>query len=351
MKRRIVILAEKRFGPVTSKMANGIIRYLDKEVVAVVDSARAGQTAQEVLGFGSDIPVYATLDESLRLNPNTMLIGISPPGGQFPPDWYPIIIRAIQNKLNIVSGLHEFLSDVPEFRVLAEKYNVKLIDLRQFEQKNVIARGIARNFQSKIVLTVGTHGNIGKMTATIELVRQLQRSGKSADWLATGQIGIMIKGKGIPLDTIKGDFISGAVETAVASMDGKFEYIFVEGQGSIQHMGYSPVALGLMHGSLPDAMILCHRTDIGVSDYGVNTDDLEASIRLHEQMLAFVKPSKVIGISLNSYNLSDERARALSEDLKARTGLPVTDPVRFGAEPLAEAVVAYFQNYKKQSNR
>ncbi len=309
MKRRIVILAERRFGPITSKMANGIIRYLDKDIVAVIDSTKAGKIVQDVLGYGGEIPIYATLDESFRYNPNTLLIGISPPGGQFPPEWYSIIIKAIQNKLHIVSGLHEFLSDVPEFKVLAEKYNIKLIDLRQYTYKGMIARGVARNFKSKIILTVGTHGNIGKMTATVEMVRQMQRSGKSADWLATGQIGIMIKGKGIPLDTVKGDFISGAVETAVAAMDGNFEFIFVEGQGSIQHLGYSPVALGLMHGSLPDAMILCHRTDIGISDYGVNTDDIEWSIRIHEQMLEFVKPAKVIGIALNTYNLSEDRAR------------------------------------------
>ena len=347
MKRRIVILAERRFGPVTSKMANGIIRYLDKEVKAVIDSTKAGKTVQQVLGMGGDIPVYASLDESLQHNPNTLLIGISPPGGQFPSEWYSIIIKAIQNKLNIVSGLHEFLNDVPEFRVLAEKYSVKLIDLRHYNYKGTIARGIARNFQSKIILTVGTHGNIGKMTATIELVKQMQKSGKSADWLATGQIGIMIKGKGIPLDTIKGDFISGAVETSIASMDGNFEYIFIEGQGSIQHLGYSPVALGLLHGSLPDALILCHRTDIGVSDYGVNTDDLESSIRLHEQMLEFVKPAKVIGISLNTYNLPEEKAKQYVAEVKARTGLPTTDPVRYSTGELTDAIISYFQNYRK----
>ncbi len=349
MKRRIVILAEQRFGPITSKMANGIIRYLDKEVMAVIDSTKAGLTVQAVLGIGGDIPIYATLDESLQHNPNTLLIGISPPGGQFPSDWYSIIINAIQNRLNIVSGLHEFLNDVPEFKVLAEKYNVRLIDLRFHDHHGAIARGIARNFQSKIILTVGTHGNIGKMTATIEMVKQMQRSGKSADWLATGQIGIMIKGKGIPLDTIKGDFISGAVETAIAAIDGNFEYIFVEGQGSIQHLGYSPVALGLMHGSLPDAMILCHRTDVGISDYGVNTDDLEKSIRIHEQMLDFVKPAKVIGISLNTYNLSLDKSRQVVDDIKNRTGLPVTDPIKFSADELTETIIEYFKSYRKRN--
>lgn len=349
MKRRIVILAEKRLGPTTSKMANGIIRYLTKEVVAVIDSRHAGKMVQEVLNFGGEIPVYSSLEEALAHKPNTLLIGISQKGGKFPSEWYSLIISAIQNKLHIISGLHDYLSDVAEFNVLAEKYNIKITDLRKVKKTGTIARGRARNFQSKIVLTVGTHGNIGKMTTSIELVKDLQKIGKSADWIATGQIGILIKGKGIAADTIKGDFISGAIENAVANVDGNFEYIFIEGQGSIQHLGYSPVALGLMHGSLPDAMILCHRTDIGISEYGVNTDDIQMSIRLHEQMLAFVKPAKVVGIALNTYNLTDEKARALILDLEEKTGLPVTDPIRFGIRKLSDGLLKYFENYKKTS--
>jgi uncharacterized NAD-dependent epimerase/dehydratase family protein len=348
MKRRIVILAEKKFGPLTSKMANGTIRYLNDEVVAVIDSANAGKSVETVLGFGGEIPVYGTLDESFRHNPNTLLIGISPPGGKFPSTWYPIIINAIQNKLHIVSGLHEFLSEIAEFSVLAEKYRVKIIDLRKNKKPNLLARGIGRKFRSKIILTVGTHGNIGKMTATIELVKEMQERGKSADWLATGQIGILIKGKGIPLDSIKGDFISGNVESAVASADGNYEYIFVEGQGSIQHLAYSPTALGLLHGALPDAMILCHRTDIGTSEFGVNTDDLSRMIKLHEALVSFVKPSKVIGICLNTYNLSDDKSKELIVEIQKSTGLPTTDPIKYGTKNIIDGMLNYFSTYKKR---
>jgi len=349
MKRRIVILAEKNFGPITSKMANAAIRYLSDEIVAVVDSSRAGRTAQEVLNFGGDIPVISSIDESFRLEPTTLLIGISPPGGEFPSDWYPMIIKAIQNKLDIISGLHEFLQDIAEFRVLADKYNVKIIDLRKYDQKETLARGVARNFRSKIILTVGSHGNVGKMTATIEIVKALQQLGKSADWFATGQIGILLKGKGVPLDTIKGDFISGTLEAALARVDGNFEYLFVEGQGSLQHLGYSPVALGVMHGCLPDAMIGCVRTDVGISDYGVDTQDLKTMIRVNEEMLSFVKPAKVVGISLNTYHLSEEKAKAAIAEAQNRTGLPATDPVRFGAEPLADSLTSFFESYRKHS--
>lgn len=351
MKRRIVILADKKLGPVTSKMANGAIRYLNDQVVTVIDSSNSGKTVQEVVGFGGDIPVYDTLDESLRHDPNTLLIGISPAGGKFPSQWYPLIINAIQNRLHIVSGLHEFLSDIAEFTVLAEKYRIRITDLRKSKKPDLLARGIAKRFRSKIILTVGTHGNIGKMTTTLELVKDMQERGKSADWLATGQIGILLKGKGVPIDSIKGDFISGNIEAATASIDGNYEFVFVEGQGSIQHLGFSPVALGIMHGCLPDAMILCHRTDVGVSEYGVDTNNIARIINLHEQMLAFVKPAKVIGISVNTYNLNDEKAKEIVMDLQNKTGLPTTDPVRFGPEILTDALISYFADHKKISRK
>jgi uncharacterized NAD-dependent epimerase/dehydratase family protein len=347
MKRRIVILAEKRLGPLTSKMANGVIRYLNKEVVAVIDSRHAGKTVQDVLKFGGDIPIYSSLEEAISHNPNTLLIGISQKGGKFPSEWYSLVITAIQNRLHIVSGLHDYLTDIAEFKVLAEKYHVRLTDLRKVKKSGIVARGIAKKFKSKIILTVGTHGNVGKMTATIEMVKQMQKSGKAADWIATGQIGMLIKGKGIAVDTVKGDFISGAVESAVANADGSFEYIFVEGQGSIQHLGYSSVALALMHGCLPDAMILCHRSDVGISDYGVDTENLTDIIQLYESMLSFIKPSKVIAIAVNTYHMSDEKASAYLEDVTQKTGLPATDPIRFGAEDISNQIVSYFKSYKK----
>jgi len=349
MKRRIVILADKKFDPIASKMANNAIRYLNDQVVSVIDSSSSGKTVQDVLGFGGEIPVYDTLDESLRHDPNTLLIGISPAGGKFPSEWYPLIINAIQNRLHIISGLHEFLGDIAEFSVLAEKYRIRITDLRKSKRPNLLARGVARKFRSKIILTVGTHGNIGKMTTTLEMVKDMQERGKSADWVATGQIGILLKGKGVPIDSVKGDFISGNIEAAVSSADGNYEYVFVEGQGSIQHLGYSAVALGIMHGCLPDAMILCHRTDIGMSEYGVDTNNIARTIDLHEKMLGFVKPSKIVGLSINTYNLSDEKSQEVIEDLRKRTRLPVTDPIRFGPEVLTSALIEYFADHKKVS--
>ena len=347
MKKRIVIYAERKFAPITSKMANSAIRYLNKNIVAIIDSSKAGKVVQNVLGYGGEIPIYSSFDESLQNDPNTLLIGVSTRGGKIPSDWYPLIIKAIQNRINIISGLREFVEDVAEFRVLAEKYNVKITDLRRFNRPEVIAMGHSKNFRSKIILTVGTHTNVGKMVTTIEMVKELQKIGKSADWMATGQTGVFLKGRGIPIEMIDGKYISGTLESAIAKMDGNFEYIFIEGQGSLQHLGNSSVALGILHGCLPDAMILCHRTEVGRSEYNINTDDLTTCIKLYEDMISFVKPSKVIGISLFTHQLSDEKAKRVILELEKKMGLPVTDPIRYGIKPLQDAILTKFKNYRK----
>lgn len=284
------------------------------------------------------------MEETLVYEPNALLIGISPPGGALPSEWYSLIIQAIQNKLNIISGLHESVSDIAEFSILAKKYGVKIQELRKYTGPDILAKGLAKNFRSKIVLTVGTHGNSGKMTSTILMVNALQEMGRSAEWFATGQIGIFLKKRGIPLDAIKGDFISGILEHHLSKIDGNYEFLFVEGQGSFFHLAYSSVSLGIIHGCLPDAMILCHRPDVGINDYGVDTNNLSKAIEMNNLLASMVKPSKITGIALNTYNLSVEKAQQLIDETMKETGLPTTDPVRFGSEVLINSLLTYFKS-------
>ena len=325
-------------------MGNAAIRFAREKIVAVIDRNKAGKIVNDVLGYGGDIPIHASLEESLVYEPNTLLIGISPPGGALPSDWYSWIIEALQNKLHIVSGLHEHISDIAEFKLLADKYKVKIKDLRKYDGRDILAKGKAKNFRSKMILTVGTHGNCGKMTTTILMVKALQGAGRSAEWFATGQIGIFLQKRGIPLDAIKGDFISGILENHLSKIDGNFEFLFVEGQGSLFHMAYSPVSLGIMHGCMPDAMILCHRPDIGLNEYGVDTTDLKKAIKINESIASIAKPSKITGIALNTYNLNNEKAKQLIADTKKVTGLPTTDPVRFGSEILVNSLTKHFNS-------
>lgn len=344
MKERIVILADKKLGPVTSKMGNSAIRFAPEKIVAIIDKTKAGKIVNDVLGFGGDIPIHSSLEETLTYEPNTLLIGISPPGGALPSDWYSLIIQAIQNKLNVISGLHEYISEIAEFSLLAKKYGVKIQELRKYSGPDILAKGLAKKFRSKIVLTVGTHGNSGKMTSTILMVKKLQELGRSADWFATGQIGIFLKKRGIPLDAIKGDFISGVLENNLAKMDGNYEFLFVEGQGSLFHLAYSPVSLGIIHGCSPDAMILCHRPDVGINDYGVDTGNLIKAIEINEAIASIAKPSKVTGIALNTYSYSEKKAQQLIEETKKLTGLPTADPIRFGSEVLVDSLLKYFDS-------
>lgn len=344
MKERIVILADKKLGPVTSKMGNSAIRFAPEKIVAIIDKTKAGKIVNDVLGFGGDIPIHSSLEETLTYEPNTLLIGISPPGGALPSDWYSLIIQAIQNKLNVISGLHEYISEIAEFSLLAKKYGVKIQELRKYSGPDILAKGLAKKFRSKIVLTVGTHGNSGKMTSTILMIKKLQELGRSADWFATGQIGIFLKKRGIPLDAIKGDFISGVLENNLAKMDGNYEFLFVEGQGSLFHLAYSPVSLGIIHGCSPDAMILCHRPDVGINDYGVDTGNLIKAIEINEAIASIAKPSKVTGIALNTYSYSEKKAQQLIEETKKLTGLPTADPIRFGSEVLVDSLLKYFDS-------
>jgi uncharacterized NAD-dependent epimerase/dehydratase family protein len=154
---------------------------------------------------------------------------------------------------------------------------------------------------------------------------------------------IMIK-MVIPLDAIKGDFISGVLEHNLAKIDGNYKFLFVEGQGSLFHMAYSPVSIGILHGCLPDAMILCHRPDVGINDYGVDTGNLLKAIEINNAVASIAKPSKITGIALNTYNLSDEAAQQIIEDTQRLTELPTTDPVRFGAEVLVESLTKHFKS-------
>lgn len=352
MPRRMVILAEGKFSPLESKTANQAIRYLPHEVVGVIDSrqarrssgGQAGRTVQEVLGFGGDIPVFPDLRTSLLRKPNTLLIGIAPMGGQLPESWRPIVKEAINDKLDVVSGLHTFLSEDAEFATLAEKAGVQLVDLRKTPKEyEVIAKGSWRSRIAKTILTVGTDCNVGKMTTALELHREFLRRGRRSDFVATGQTGILIAGKGIAVDHLLGDFVAGAIELEVdKSAAAGHEYIFIEGQGALTHQGYSSVTLGLMHGVMPDAMILAHHPLRATDDYGFPLDDLKKIINLHEEIVGVFKRTKVIGIAVNTAMMAAQQISAAVRDIEQQTGLPAADVLTGEVVKLALAVEEYF---------
>jgi uncharacterized NAD-dependent epimerase/dehydratase family protein len=340
---RYLVLADDNFGPQTSKTANACIRYTPERVVGVIDASRAGRTAQQVLGFGGDIPVVATLEEGLRLQPNALLIGIAPAGGQLPTSWIALLARAIEHGLDIWSGLHNFIADIPELAALAKRRGVTIHDLRRPPAKLEVSNGRVRNVSATVVLTVGTDCNIGKMTTQLQLLAGLRARGIRTSFAATGQTGILIEGRGIGVDAVIADFIGGAAEQLVLECAKDADLVLVEGQGSIIHPSYSGVTYGLLHGSLPHAQVMCAqptRTAINRCEW-VKIPPLVDFIRMSEAAAAPLRPAPVIAVALNTFDLDDDAAHRAVETVQRETGLPTTDPVRFDPAPVAEAIARF----------
>jgi len=342
---RFLIVADGDFAAMTSKTANSVIRYLPDRTVGVLDRQQAGKTVQDVLGFGGAIPVVGSMREGLALGPTAVLIGIAPQGGRMPAEWRAWLAEALDHGCDLWSGLHTFLSDDPLLAEKARTQGRRILDLRRPPPDLPIASGLAKTVEPLVVLTVGTDCNVGKMTAQLQLVRRLNDRGVRTRFVATGQTGIMIEGWGIAVDAVVADFIAGAAERLVLEGSKDADVILVEGQGSINHPGYSGVTLGLLHGSCPDALILCHQcTREYIGDYRqaawLRIPPLTEYIRLYETIGSAVHPTKVIGISLNTYDMTDAEARHACEAAARETGLPATDPVRFDPAPLVDAVVS-----------
>jgi uncharacterized NAD-dependent epimerase/dehydratase family protein len=283
----------------------------------------------------------STLAEALPLGPTALLIGTAPQGGRIPPAWRTIIADAIVHGLDVVSGLHEFVSEDPEFSSLAATHGVELIDHRRPPERHEVARGRKHGPGKHVILLVGTDCAIGKMTVALELHRAAQAAGLASVFVPTGQTGIMIEGWGVSVDRVISDFINGTAEWLVEQAEAMGDWIFVEGQGSIDHPAYSAVTLGLLHGSTPHAMVLVHQPGRSghfgweqATGVASPTMSLRDNIRLYEAVANAVAPARVAAIALNTALLSEEQARHEIAIVADETGLPVDDPYRFGPERL-----------------
>lgn len=341
---RYLILADGEFGPLTSKTANSVIRYLPDRIVAVVDRANAGKTAHDVLGFGGKVPVVATMKEGLAGKPDAVLIGIAPVGGRLPDEWRQWLLEAIDAGCEIWSGLHTFISDDAVIAERARLKGVAIHDLRRPPANIPVASGKAKAVEPYVILTVGTDCNVGKMTSQLQITRQLNASGVRTRFVATGQTGIMIEGWGIAVDAVVADFIAGAAEQLVLEGSKDADIVLVEGQGSLNHPGYSGVTCGLLHGACPDGLILCHQASREyIGDYRkaswLRIPPLSNYVKLYETVAGFVHPTRTVAIALNTYDLGEAEARAACEAATRETGLPCTDPVRFDPAPIVNAVL------------
>lgn len=349
-KRRIVILTEGNTDPTPAKLASGVLRYRTDEVVALIDSTQAGRDVSELMGVGQGIPILASLTETLPLNPDQLLIGITPAGGQLPPAWRATILQAITCGLDVVSGMHTFLSDDTEIVTAAAKFGVRITDLRQVPANLIVNQCRAKAQKCFRIHTVGTDCNVGKKVVCLEMNRAMQSMGKDSKFVATGQTGIFISGQGIALDRVIGDFISGAAEQLVLE-NTHHEYLLIEGQGAVVHPLYSGVTLSMLHGLMPQALIIVHEYGRKIMRGSKDTPVLppEKLIPIYEAVTEPVFPAKVVAVALNLRLLDLERARQEVDRVEQNTGLPATDVYKFGPEKLVQAVLAYEQEWRKKA--
>lgn len=354
----LVILCEGCFGQSQSKLALGVIRYGQWPIVAVIDPAQTGKTVREVTGLPCDAPIVADLKAALPYRPKALLIGTAPPGGHLPTEWLAILKQALESGLHLINGLHFFLNEEAELVALARQHGVRLWDVRdpegygrgRFQEINLQK---TRPDNVKVITMVGSDCAVGKMHAALELYASAEQQGQTSAFIATGQIGILVTGRGVPLDRVIGDFMAGAVETCIQEEIPRLRqkapdqphYIFVEGQGSLTHPAYSGVTLSLLHGSNPDALILCHKAGLEtVRNYPqLPIASMRELIAIYETAASWTRPAgltkaRVAGIAVNTAMLSEEEAEKYLLQLRLETGLPVTDPVRYGVQCLLEAL-------------
>lgn len=334
---RVAILAHERF-PDRAKTATGILRYGDHDVVAVLDRTHAGERVRDHFDDVQDAPIVESMADAPDCD--ALVIGIAPIGGDFDDSWRPDVRTALQRGCDLVAGLHYFLADDEEFARLADEHGCSIRDVRRPPADLTVAEGTAADVDATVVLTVGTDCSTGKMTASYELRDAARERGLDAAVVPTGQTGIMISDWGIAVDRVVSDFAAGAVEQLV-QQEGNRDVLFVEGQGALAHPAYSGVTLSILHGAQPDSLVMTHiagrETVREYEDYPLLPVDEYSD--LYERVARPVRETSVDAGMLNTQGLSDDAARDAIDDYSETLGVPATDPVRFDADEVLDALL------------
>ena len=280
-----------------------------------------------------------TPHEAVARGARALLIGVANPGGVIPAAWMSSLLEALDAGLDIVSGMHAKLSEIPELRDRAKRCGRRLVDVRTPPKDIAVATGLPRNGQR--ILTVGTDCALGKKYTALAVAAGLRKRGIDADFRATGQTGIMIAGAGVPIDAVISDFVAGAAEWLSPAADAQHVDV-IEGQGSLFHPSYAAVSLGLLHGSQPDMFIVCHdptRTSI-LGHPKIPLPSIDAVILLTTALGRLTNPAiRCAGISLNTSKLASDEAEAAMAHLEDRCRMPAADPMR-GGERLERLVMS-----------
>jgi uncharacterized NAD-dependent epimerase/dehydratase family protein len=279
-----------------------------------------------------------TLEEAHGKGARTLVIGVANRGGVISQTWKDVLHTALEQGFDLASGLHNLLRDELDLVDTARRHGRTLHDVRVPSVDYPIANGKKRS--GKRLLAVGTDCSCGKMYTTLALDAEMRRRGRKSDFRATGQTGILITGDGVPLDAVIADFMAGSVEYLTPDNDDD-HWDMIEGQGSLHHVSYSGVTLALIHGGQPDALVVCHEPTRkhmrGLPHYGLPTLEQVRDTALHMALLANPR-CKVVGYSINTQAMGEDEAQTYLADVETRLGLPATDPFRYGAGKLCDAL-------------
>lgn len=325
-----VILSEGVFGTTYGKTANGLVRHSTRfRISSVIDSRFSGKDAGKILGGRrSGIPVVSSVQDGISLGADTLIVGVATDGGFIPEMYRKYIGEALKAGLNVVSGLHEFISDDPEFSHLASDSGATITDVRKmFRDLRIPFTGRINDVGSKRIAVLGTDSAIGKRTTAVILTREMNRAGHKSVMIGTGQTAWMQGFRyTIVLDSMINDFIPGALEDAVyqAWINERPQYMFIEGQGSVLHPAY-PGSFEIIGACRPDGIILQHAPARKVFDgfEKFPIPDLEKYVRILEML----SNRRVIAISLNTENMTRPQIMKEKVALEQRFGIPVFDPL------------------------
>jgi uncharacterized NAD-dependent epimerase/dehydratase family protein len=279
-----------------------------------------------------------SIEEAAAAGVKTVILGVANRGGVIPESWTTELVKAVGLGMDIASGLHTRITEIPELAAAAKANGRALHDVRQPTQEFEVANGVKR--PGKRLLTVGTDVSVGKMFTTLALEKEMRGRGMNADFRATGQTGIFIAGSGVSIDAVIADFISGSVEWLTPANDPD-HWDLVEGQGSLFNVSYAGVTIGLIHGAQPDALVVCHEAGRphmrSMPHFPVI--DLPTCIEANLNAARLTNPDvKCIGASINTVNLSEQEAKDFCKRVSDETGLPTVDALRDGVAAIVDNI-------------
>jgi uncharacterized NAD-dependent epimerase/dehydratase family protein len=282
-----------------------------------------------------------TSEQAARQGAGSLVIGVAAVGGHLPASWLPVLVQAVDAGLDVVSGLHTRLESHPALAAAAARSGARLINVRHTDQ--ALPTGTGKRRSGLRALTVGTDCALGKKYTALALTQALHKLGARASFRATGQTGIMIAGQGIAIDAVVADFIAGAAEQ-LSPENASDHWDVIEGQGALFHPAYAGVTLGLLHGSQPDAIVLCHdpsrQTIEGYSHIALPS--LSEAIRRYLEAARLTNPGvRCVGVAINSSSLDDAAWHRYRQAVAAELGLPVCDPMRGGVQAIAQALLSW----------